>query len=136
MNVISTNPVVVNNGISNVSKQTFKGGKLVPKSDYKGLILKLTPKDKKRISELEKAKGQIDLERIKLYNLILESASTTRCGGNSVQSYASDYYSDKLGGLDVEIGKINEAIKQIKIDRFNKQKARLAKKNGGFDIQG
>ena len=46
----------------NISINTYQGRKLVPLSEYKGVILKLTPKDKAEISRLQGLKSQYELE--------------------------------------------------------------------------
>lgn len=101
--------------INQISNQNFKG--LIPKSEYKGVILKLTPKDKKKIAELVDKKADLELELHSVERLldkkktIIESSSLL----------------DRRDSIICKISTLDEMIKTIKINRLEKQKARANK---------
>ncbi|MBQ4115364.1 hypothetical protein IJD34_08175 [bacterium] len=90
---------------------------LIPKSEYKSVILKLTPKDKKKISELITKKSQIELELDSVEKLL--DKKKTLLGSFNL----SCRHQTLLG----EIALIEEMIKNIKLNRLEKQKKKLNK---------
>ncbi len=98
-----------------ISNQNFSA--LIPASQYKGPILKLTPKDKKKIAELVSKKADLELELNSIERLldkkktIIESSSLL----------------DRRDSIIYKISTLDEMIKTIKINRLEKQKARANK---------
>lgn len=107
--------------ITLTNNQTFQAKKLIPLSQYQGPILKLTSKDKEKISNLLSQKTQIlfELDRIKAK---LEKNCKTI---TKEWQHLSIVESKLLGTID----SINRQIKEIKINRLNQQKKRLEKSN-------
>lgn len=115
-------------------------GALKPLSEYKGPILKLTKADKEKIAKYEKQIAQLDIEMMKLNNYA-ESRGTgvNHVKNFTVEEYGSNYFTDQLFSLGAKIDSLKKMIKQIKMNRLEKQKAKLAKKAqnaGNLDING
>ena len=101
--------------ITPVTNQNFKA--LVPKSEYKGVILKLTPKDKEKIAKLVSQKGELELELHAIEHLLNKKKTI-------IESSGLMYRRDKIMG---EISVLENMIKNIKINRLEKQKAKIKK---------
>lgn len=80
--------------------------------EYQGPVLKLTPKDKEKISRLRKEIAQIETDMYKL--------GTYLNGCKDVRSRM--YYSDQMLHFESQIEVMQNQIKNIKIERFLKQK--------------
>lgn len=105
--------------ISKISNPIATKG-LKPISEYKGPILKLNVKEKKQILEINKKIANLELELQKLKELNSKTKTITP---------QKDFYNDAMHNLTNLIDELRNAIKEIKIQRLNKQKAKLAKKN-------
>lgn len=112
MNITSSNPI------------SF--GRKIPLSEYKGPILKLTAKDKKQIEDLLQKKAGYELE-LATINDILKHNTKTITRENKRLSTAEM----RLLGF---ISEIDRLIKEIKVNRLNKQKAKLDKKSSATII--
>lgn len=99
--------------INPISNQTFTA--LVPKKDYKGIILKLTPKDKNKISELISKKTDLEFE-LHAIEKLLDKKKTI------IESSGLMYRREKILG---QISILENEIKTIKAKRLEKQKAKL-----------
>lgn len=93
-------------------------GRLVPLKDFKGPILKLTKKDKEQISQIEAHIQQYEQELIKLES----------CWNAARNTRKEDSYDAKIKKLESFVAEARMLIENIKINRLNKQKAKLAKK--------
>lgn len=115
-------------------------GALKPLGEYKGPILKLTKGDKEKIAKYEKQIAQLDIERMKLCDYSGSRGKGVNHVKNfTVEEYSSDYFHEQLLKLDDAIDLLQKMVKQIKMNRLEKQKARLAKKAqkaGNLDING
>lgn len=102
------------NTLSNIT-QNLNGKKLTPLKDYKGVVLKLTNKDKKQIEKYndEIAKLECDIYNICRY---YDKHKTLQNG---------EYYMDKLGMIQAAINKFHALIKQVKQNRLDIQKSNL-----------
>ena len=96
----------------NTTDLTFQA--LIPKDQYKGPILKLTKKEKEQISKYEHQIGGLELELNKLGEFVAKARHNAAVG---------DYYSDIMGKIETQIRYLKELIKEIKINRLNKQKS-------------
>lgn len=92
--------------------------KLIPLSQYKGVILKLTSQDKEKIAVYEKKIAEITIECIKLKNLV------KKCTHNHD---LHEYYSNRISYLEWCIRDLRAAIFEIKADRMKKQTAEVRK---------
>lgn len=100
--------------------------KLVPLSEHKGPILKLTEKDNEKIADIQKKIIEHDQE---IYNCKKYFNNKRR------MSYSErDYLHDRIESLEIAINNLLEEIRQIKISRFQKQQRLYNKKH--LDIQG
>ena len=117
---------------------TFRA--LKPLSEYKGPILKLTKADKEKIAKYEKQIAQLDIEMMKLNDYAQSRGTGVNHVKNfTVEEYGSNYFADQLFSLDAKIDSLKKMIKQIKMNRLEKQKSKLAKKAqnaGNLDING
>lgn len=95
------------------------GKKLIPLSEYKGVILKLTPTDKSKIAELTQKKSILDLE---LYKLIQAKRNK-----KTLSDSEEFYYDCKIDKLEGFIADCDKLIQEIKTNRLNKQKEKLKK---------
>lgn len=87
--------------------------RLIPLAQYKGPILKLTRNDKAKIAQYRKTISSLELDTYKLEALAKKSKSAKE----------TSYFFDKIQRTLFEIEKLREKIREIKIARFNKQKA-------------
>ena len=115
-------------------------GALKPLGEYKGPILKLTKADKEKIAKYEKQIAQLDIEIMKLNNYAQSRGTGVNHVKNfTVEEYGSDYFNDQLFNLADNIDSLKKMIKQIKMNRLEKQKAKLTKKAqnaGNLDVNG
>lgn len=88
-------------------------GKLMPLSEYKGPILKLTKADKAKITKLQKELAISDIELAKLNDLYIKNLRVPK------QRY---YLESLIQKLEAKIEEIQNLIKEIKINRLNIQK--------------
>ena len=103
--------------VSIIDKTLFKGVKpknLVPKSQYKGPILKLTAKDKEKIEKLLNTRFNYEQELESIRRYLENNTKTISTGWNRLanRGYMLESY----------INDIDKEIRQIKIDRLNQQK--------------
>lgn len=91
-------------------------GNLKPLKDYKGIILKLTDADKQRIEQFQKAITQYTFELMQIDKAYKKTSSG---------SPKSTFLTDEIIRIQHRINMAHEAIRQIKINRFNEQKAKL-----------
>ncbi len=95
-----------------ISSPQFSG--MVPLKNYKGPILKLTPKEEQKIAGLQENINRMEFE---IYNLnkIYGSKSHLR-----VKEF--NYYVGRVEKLTLMIDDLKQMIRDIKVKRFNKQK--------------
>ncbi len=98
---------------------------LKPISEYKGPILKLTAKEKSEIAIIESKISELEVELIKLD----KSWKNIKKPSDNQQ----DYYSDKFYSINTWIESLRKSIKEIKMQRLEKQKAAL--KKSGLDTE-
>ena len=94
----------------------FKG--LIPKKNYTGVVLKLTPNDKKKIDEFSKKRAMLQNELDKLLNM------QTRIPNHNHWKEAN-WCADKIMRLEVDIETLGSLIREVKINRLNKQKEKI-----------
>ena len=94
---------------------TFTAKKLVPLSQYKGPVLKLTKGDKEKIAALEDSIASLEIELYKLSKYQRKKISEK-------QKFMSD---SAQMHLDAEISLLRQEIQDIKMNRLNKQRAKL-----------
>lgn len=95
------------------------GKKLIPISEYKGPVLKLTKADCKAIEKLQEKIENIEMEHLKIISLLSDK---------QLSNNTRDYYSDVCIELESQIKTLRDEIEKIKLDRHKKQ---LAKMNHG-----
>lgn len=103
--------------ISSINNISFNG-KLIPKSEYKGVILKLTPADKKKIAEYQKKISDYTLEDMKLLDLLKKCKNEEKL---------IEYYTEKSDQIEFYIDQLKDAIAEIKAERMKKQLAKAKK---------
>ena len=91
---------------------TPDGRRLIPKSEYKGPVLKLTEKDKNKIDHFQKEIAKYELEAIKLSEILSRKMST----------YERDYYSGIALHIENIISSLKDEIRKIKIFRITQQR--------------
>ena len=91
---------------------TPNGRILIPKSEYKGPVLKLTEEDKSKIDFLKKEIARYELEALKVDGILSEKMPTRE----------RDYYSGIALHLENVIKKLKNDIREIKIYRINQQR--------------
>lgn len=91
--------------------------KLIPLSQYKGVILKLTRQDKEKIAIYEKKIAEFIIECVKLTNLLKKYAHHP----------IYEYYDNQIFHLECCIQDLRAAIAKIKADRMKKQMAKARK---------
>ena len=89
---------------------------LIPLSQYNGVILKLTAKDKKQIEQMRKQIVQLETD-ICTFNKKINAPKTTR--------KEKEIFDIKRLETENSIDLIKEKIKEIKIQRLNTQKEKL-----------
>ena len=98
--------------ISPTTNQTFTA--LVPKSEYKGVILKLTKKDEEKIAKLISQKSEYIFELNAIERLLEKKKTIIESSG----------LFHRRSNIESHIRNIDEQIKAIKINRFEKQQGR------------
>ena len=99
--------------INTITNTSFGTKKLVPLSEYKGTILKLTQKDKEQIAKLTKKKAEYELELMKVSrHLEKYTKSITK---------EWKYFSMVEYNLMGKISIIEDMIKEIKTNRLAAQ---------------
>lgn len=89
-------------------------GTKIPLSEYKGVILKLTAGDKKKIAEIQKDRTNTEIELYKLLNFFKRN------------KICPDY-SIRIDKLSAHINSCNREIAAIKRQRLEKQIAKMNK---------
>lgn len=102
--------------INSISNQNFKAK--VPLSEYKGVILKLTKKDKEKIAKLIEERTLLEFELSFIDKMLDKKKTIIGCSSLANRKFK----------LEAFIDDITNQIKEIKINRLNKQKARAEKK--------
>ena len=105
--------------ISKTTSNTFTAKKLVPKTQYKGPILKLTAKDNEKIAELLDLRFNYETELDKILKILSKNTKTITSEWSRLS-----YVEQHLRG---QIDSIDKAIRQIKINRLNQQKTKSKK---------
>ena len=105
--------------VSNYNFNFSSNRKLVPLSEYKGIILKLTKSDKATISKLESKIAELELEIHSLEKI--DNKIKIACGKKL-------YYENRLNQLEIWIKFLREKIRNIKIARLKKQKIKALEK--------
>lgn len=105
--------------INEISNPIFTAKKLVPLSEYKGPVLKLTKAEKAKISDLLEQRTQLSFDLDKVRKILEKNSKTiTRQWQHlSIVDFK----------LHCEIERIDKLIKEIKTNRLNKQKAKMVK---------
>ena len=103
--------------ITPMASQNFRG--LIPLSEYKGPILKLTKKEKELIAHYTQEKSLIELEIMRLRSVY---------DNYKIHNVDSDWYEDKMGSLVLQRDHLADLINEIKVNRLNKQKLSSSKK--------
>ena len=86
---------------------------MIPLKKYKGPILKLTNEETAKIAVLQE---NINNAAMEIYNL------NRMFGGKHLTVSQRDYYLNKLYSLEACINELKQMIREIKINRLNKQK--------------
>ena len=94
---------------------SFTAKKLIPLSQYKGPVLKLTKTDKEKIAVLENSIAALEIE---LYSI----SKYQRKKISEKQKFLSD---SAQMHLDARIRLLRQEIQDIKMNRLNKQRANL-----------
>lgn len=99
--------------INKISPYTFYAKpphKLVPLSEYKGIILELTEQDKKEIDKIKTEIAKLTLDLSKLEGILAKTYDNSRF-----------YYLDQIGNIEYEIEQKRDEIKKIKQNRLKIQ---------------
>lgn len=97
---------------ANLNYTNFSGlKKLVPLSQYKGTILKLTDADKREIAKYQKRLADLELDLYKLNQLWKRSSGVKE----------AFYYIDKIQNISDKIESIKASIRAIKLNRLKIQ---------------
>lgn len=99
--------------INKISPYTFyakPSRKLVPLSEYKGIILELTEQDKKEIDKIKTEIAKLTLDLSKLEGILAKTYDNSRF-----------YYLDQIGNIEYEIEQKRDEIKKIKQNRLKIQ---------------
>lgn len=104
--------------ITSIQPNLNMRGNLKPLKGYKGITLKLTDADNQRIEQFQKAITQYTFELMQI-----EKAYDKTSSG----SPKSNFLTDERIRIQHRINMAHEAIRQIKIARFNEQKTKLGK---------
>ena len=105
----------------NFTANPMKGKKLIPLSEYKKPLLKLTKADNVKIEQLQACKTEILVEQYKISNYVSLRPK--------MSIDLKRYYQDKLNDLYMEIEDINNEIRAIKEARYQKQLKKANKEN-------
>ncbi|MCQ2744447.1 MAG: hypothetical protein MJ230_06615 [bacterium] len=104
---------------TNLQKVVINGVTYVPKDDFHGVPLKLTPKDRQRIAELKEKIAELVIENIKL-----ESMRNCKSFHPNIRNRYNTIYNNNLS----QITDIEKEIQNIKVARHKKQTALAAKR--------
>lgn len=108
---------------NNYNQQIVSRG-LVPKKDYKGIILKLTKADKMHIEKLVHEKCLAELERERVRSIY---------PNYKVHNIDGTWYEDTLNQINLRIEELEGCIQQIKTNRLKQQQIKAAKKQNKLD---
>ena len=100
--------------INKISPYTFYAKpprKLVPLSEYKGILLELTEHDKKDIDKIKTEISKLTIDLSKLEGILAKTRDNSRF-----------YYLEQIGKLEYAIEQKIDEIKEIKQNRLNIQK--------------
>lgn len=99
---------------STISTQLAKGRNLKPLSEYSGVILRLTDKEKKEISELRAAIARLECDLYDLHKNVKTRMPQTKL----------NYFWNKIIVCEGKIDTLKATIREIMVNRLNKQKAK------------
>ena len=99
---------------STTSTQLAKGRNLRPLSEYSGVILRLTAKEKKEISELRASIAKLECDLYDLHKNVKTRMPQTKL----------DYFWNKIIVCEGKIDTLKETIREIMVNRLNIQKAK------------
>lgn len=99
---------------STTSTQLAKGRNLRPLSEYSGVILRLTAKEKKEISDLKAAIARLECDLYDLHKNVKTRMPQTKL----------NYFWNKIIVCEVKIDTLKATIREIMVNRLNKQKAK------------
>ncbi len=102
----------MNLSVNSYGLNFYASKKLIPLSQYKGTVLKLTEADKAEIAKYQNHLAELELDLNKLESLVKRSTSTK-------ETY---YYHDKIQKYLFEIDELKAQIANIKKTRLNEQK--------------
>lgn len=96
----------------------LEGRNLKPLKEHAGAVLKLTTKDKKEISKIQASITELECDLYDVRKAMNKDNNSNRL----------DYFWNKIDTLEYRISGLRELIRDIKINRFNKQKSKLNQK--------
>ena len=96
------------------STQLAKGRNLKPLSEYSGVILRLTAKEKKEISDLKAAIARLECDLYDLHKNVKTRMPQTKL----------NYFWNKIIVCEGKIDTLKATIREIMVNRLNKQKAK------------
>jgi len=99
---------------STTSTQLAKGRNLKPLSEYSGVILRLTAKEKKEISDLKAAIARLECDLYDLHKNVKTRMPQTKL----------NYFWNKIIVCEGKIDTLKATIREIMVNRLNKQKAK------------
>lgn len=99
---------------STTSTQLAKGRNLKPLSEYSGVILRLTAKEKKEISDLKAAIARLECDLYDLHKNVKTRMPQTKL----------NYFWNKIIVCEGRIDTLKATIREIMVNRLNKQKAK------------
>ena len=99
---------------STTSTQLAKGRNLKPLSEYSGVILRLTAKEKKEISDLKAAIARLECDLYDLHKNVKTRMPQTKL----------NYFWNKIIVCEGKIDTLKATIREIMVNRQNKQKAK------------
>ncbi len=99
---------------STTSTQLAKGRNLRPLSEYSGVILRLTAKEKKEISDLKAAIARLECDLYDLHKNVKTRMPQTKL----------NYFWNKIIVCEGKIDTLKATIREIMVNRLNKQKAK------------
>lgn len=99
---------------STTSTQLAKGRNLRPLSEYSGVILRLTAKEKKEISDLKAAIARLECDLYDLHKNVKTRMPQTKL----------NYFWNKIIVCEGKIDTLKATNREIMVNRLNKQKAK------------
>lgn len=99
---------------STTSTQLARGRNLKPLSEYSGVILRLTAKEKKEISDLKAAIARLECDLYDLHKNVKTRMPQTKL----------NYFWNKIIVCEGKIDTLKATIREIMVNRLNKQKAK------------